>query len=140
MRSRVTVPLILAAATLGACEFIGLDDNNDGALFITQSAPQAAVMQALYVGAVTREGDCYRLAGDPAGHTVVWPHGFRLAGPKKDMVMTDAGKVIGQIGGEFRLGGGEVETLWEGGPVANPARQAALTTCPGRYWLVGETD
>ncbi|MDX1430360.1 MAG: hypothetical protein R3282_08735, partial [Rhodothermales bacterium] len=62
------------------------------------------------------------------------------AGPKKDMVMTDAGKIVGQIGGEFRLGGGEVETLWDGGPVTSPARQVALTTCPGRYWIVGETD
>jgi hypothetical protein len=49
-----------------------------------------------------------------------------------------AGREIGQVGGSFRLGGGEVQSLHEGIGVSAADRQRAATHCPGRYWVVGD--
>ncbi len=131
---------ILAALGLAVCgcELVGSGGSESDVLMLVQDAPQAAVMQALYVGKVVRQGECLRLERPVEGHTVVWPHGFSLGGPQRDVVMDNRGRPLGRIGESFRLGGGEVPTLWEGGPVSESVRREALRRCPGRYWLVGE--
>ncbi|MEM7119092.1 MAG: hypothetical protein AAF614_42130 [Chloroflexota bacterium] len=53
-------------------------------------------------------------------------------------VKNEIGVNVGKIGEAFRFGGGFVQTLVEGGPVAEGLRQEALTKCPGTYWIVGE--
>lgn len=140
MASHIKVPVIvvLSLGFLSACELVSSDGNRGGAIFITQSAPQTVVMQALYEGSVSRQGDCLRLSDEPDGHTVVWPYGFRLSGSARDTVVDDEGRTVGKIGDHFRLGGGEVPTLWENGPVSEQDRTIALEECPGRYWIVGE--
>ncbi|MBT8399179.1 MAG: hypothetical protein KJO98_01785 [Rhodothermia bacterium] len=128
------------AAFAAACQLVGSDGVAGGAavIFITQVEPQADVMQALYEGKVSRKGDCIVLSDSPEEHTVVWPHGFRLSGSASDVVLDDEGRLVGRIGDGFRLGGGEVPTLWEGGPVSEHSRRIALEECPGLYWIVGE--
>lgn len=140
MASQINVAVIgvLMLAFLNACELVSSDGNDGGTIFITQSAPQTVVMQALYQGSVSRQGNCLRLSDEPDGHTVVWPHGFRLSGSARDIVVDDEGRTVGRIGEHFRLGGGEVPTLWKDGPVSERVRTIALEQCPGRYWIVGE--
>jgi hypothetical protein len=107
-------------------------------VFVTQSVVADEVMQALFEGRVVKDNaGCLRLDGpDPA--TVVWPKGFTMTGSGGALVVRDAaGRRIAPIGGTFRLGGGEVQSL-EGMPVSTADRQRAATQCPGRYWIVGE--
>ena len=96
-------------------------------------------MDALYQGSVVEIDGCFRLGGEPVGHTVVWPPGYALVERTgKYRVVDETGYEIGQIEESFRFGGGEVPTLWAEGPVDEAIRLAALRRCPGRYWLVGE--
>ncbi len=132
------VALATLALTVGGCDLLGSGGADSDVLMLVQGAPQNSVMQALYVGKVDRQGECLRLASPVEGHTVVWPHGFSLGGPARDTILDDGGRTVGRIGDSFRLGGGEVPTLWENGPVSEPVRREALKRCPGRYWLVGE--
>ncbi len=130
--------LVTFGLALGGCGLVGSGGSESDVLMLVQSAAQDAVMQALYVGKVVQQGECLRLERPVEGHTVVWPHGFSLGGRRRDFVMDDRGRPVGRIGESFRLGGGEVPTLWEGGPVSESDRRHALSRCPGRYWLVGE--
>lgn len=109
-------------------------------LFLTAAQPATESMQALFEGRVVIDAaGCIRLdSPDPA--TVIWPHGFSLVARAGQVHVRDStGREIGSIGGAFRFGGGEVQEL--SGSIMNAqARSAALARCPGRYWIVGETD
>ena len=131
--------LVLVAFSMAAC--VTEPEQDADLLFLVQKPVEGerVVMDALYQGSVVERDGCLRLGDEPDGHTVVWPPGFslvrRVGGHE---VRNEAGRAIGQVGGFFRLGGGEVPTLWEDGPVDDQTRTAALDRCPGRYWLVGE--
>ncbi|MGH7466060.1 MAG: hypothetical protein ACREK1_12840, partial [Longimicrobiales bacterium] len=104
-----------------------------GVIFVAQNVVPGAVMEALFEGRVVADSaGCLRLdSPDPA--TVVWPKGFTISESGGALrVRNDVGREIGQIGGSFRLGGGEVQSLQEGVSAAD--RQRAQTNCPGRYW------
>lgn len=106
-------------------------------MFLTAAQPARESMQALFEGRVVVDpAGCIRLdSPDPA--TVIWPHGFRLAVQRGQLLVRDGtGREIGRIGGAFRFGGGEVPTL-SASILAGHAAVAAR--CPGRYWIVGET-
>lgn len=110
-----------------------------GIVFITQNVVPDAVMEALFEGRVVADAaGCLRLdSPDPA--TVVWPKGFTMTANGSTMVVRDAeGSEVGQIGGSFSLGGGEVQSLHGGIGVSAADRERAETHCPGRYWIVGE--
>lgn len=109
-----------------------------GIVFVTQNVVAEVVMDALFQGRViTDAAGCLRLdSPDPA--TVVWPKGFTMTESGGTLRVRDAaGREIGHIGGSFRLGGGEVQSL-EGMSMTAEERQRAATHCPGRYWIVGE--
>lgn len=114
---------------------------SEGPLFLVQSEPATAVMDALFEGSI-REDDagCLRTQATGAiGATVVWPYGFTLRTLGDDpYVMNADGRVVGRIGGVFLLGGGYVPSLHEGIPLADAARAAATERCPGSYWIVGD--
>ena len=131
--------VLLLAALLAAC-----DSDPEAApdlLFLVKKPVEGEriVMDALYEGSVVESEGCLRFGDEPERHTVVWPPGFSLTNVDGSYVVLDErGRTVGQIGRFFRFGGGEVETLWEDGPVAETARVEALRRCPGRYWIVGE--
>ena len=132
----------IAVGAIAACDSAdqgpaGLQQRSDSdrVLFIAQNELPNAVMEALFVGRVTvdRVG-CVRLASaDPA--TVIWPHRFTLDGTT---VKDHRGTTIGHIGGEFRLGGGEIGSLHDGIKLSSADRALVLDRCPGRFWIVGE--
>ncbi|MGH7539896.1 MAG: hypothetical protein ACRELC_02750 [Gemmatimonadota bacterium] len=106
-----------------------------------QGVPATVVMEALFVGRVIRDpAGCLRLE-TPDQHTVVWPFGFRLVPADGGLAVRDAdGQAVGRIGGDFRLGDGEVPFLHEGLALPEAERRAAETRCPGRYWIVGDVQ
>lgn len=136
--------LLTTALAMAACSpsddpasFGALEEG--GLLFLVQTEPATDVMEALWDGVVQRdERGCLRLATEDR-HTVVWPFGFTL-GVRSDgpYVRDERGRDVGRIGGSFRFGGGEVPELHEGIPLHPTARAAALSRCPGPYWIVGD--
>jgi hypothetical protein len=117
------------------------NENPDATVFVAQNEPPQAVMDALYQGTVNRdEQGCLRVNGE-GGATVIWPYGFRLVAHAGGLyVKHPAGRIIGRIGGDFRMGGGFV-------PSASYAHLSAAdralleSRCPSTYyWVVGETD
>ena len=136
------VSVLLLAFVMAACTTDPADpEAPTGLLFLVQKPVEGerVVMEALYQGSVVERNDCLRLGDEPDGHTVVWPPGFSLVDMAgTPVVLDETGREIGQIGDFFRLGGGEVPTLWEDGFVEEPTRAEALRRCPGRYWIVGE--
>ncbi len=138
--------LVLIVAAIASCSPTGDADplalrNQEPSevVFLFQNATPDAVMQALFQGRViTDDRGCLRLESTDR-HTVVWPKGFTLEGVGAELrVLDGTGTEVGQIGGSFSLGGGEVPFLHEGVPVSPADRQRAHESCPGRYWIVGD--
>jgi hypothetical protein len=122
----------------------GVTYDADRPFFITQNVAPNAVMDALFQGRVVADAaGCLRL-DSPDRVTVIWPRGFTLepragGSPAGGLQVHDArGRSVGRIGGEFRLGGGEVPWLPDGIPLAADVRQHAVRRCPGIFWIVGE--
>jgi len=145
---RTAAPLACAATlALAACTSGDPVDpsltgggNTGATVFLAQSAPPGAVMQALFQGTVVRDAQgCLRL-DSPQPATVIWPHGFTLEARGGRLYVEDAaGREIGRIGGSFRFGGGYSPT--HDHLSLTPADHAlADSRCPGEYWIVGETD
>lgn len=99
--------------------------------------PTNVGMDALFEGEVTRDAEgCLRIGGADRP-TVIWPAGYELTERGDDLVVLDSeGRDVGTVGGAFRLGGGEVETLHEDLKVSDAVRETATERCPGRYWIV----
>jgi hypothetical protein len=136
--------LILASAGLSAAcsnSPVDLTEDDNGFVFLTQSVVPDVVMDALFEGRVVAdESGCLRLDSvDDA--TVVWPAGYRLVrdGTRLEVRAPD-GRTVGRLGGEFRLGGGEVNELHSGLQISAASRQRALDRCPGRFWIVGDVQ
>lgn len=73
--------------------------------------------------------------------TVVWPFGATLDRRRDGAwIVRLHDRTIGTIGGGFRLGGGEVDTLRPGMNVAASDIDRAVARCPGKFWLVGEVS
>lgn len=133
--------LIVLAFLLAACstELFSTSSADDVLFLVHKPVEHRSVMEALYQGTVVEIDGCLRFGDEPAGHTVVWPPGFSLNRKAGRLVVRDEnGQSVGVIDGSFIFGGGEVPTLWEGGPLTEADRAAALSQCPGRYWIVGE--
>lgn len=140
---RTVIPF--TAVLLAACSSGESDEPFDplqfqartGVIFVTLNVVQVAVMEALFEGRViTDAAGCLRFdSPDPA--TIVWPKGFTISESAGTMIVRDdAGRQIGQIGGSFRLGGGEVSWVHE--DMSATDRDRLVTSCPGKYWIVGD--
>jgi hypothetical protein len=125
----------LPAGVDGAQSF----DARSDILFLVRSEQPSTEMEALFKGTVAADdAGCVRLDTDDR-HTVIWPKGFTLE--LRDGVATVIsadGRRIGELGGHFEFGGGEVPTLHEGISLTDTDRATALSACPGRYWIVGK--
>jgi hypothetical protein len=110
-------------------------------IFLAQTLPPGVVMEALFQGRVFVDpAGCVRLNTNDQ-HTVVWPHGTVLLRRGDDLLVRSSdGRDLGRLGGSFRFGGGEVPSLHAGIALSHDTRQRASTECPGRYWIVGDTD
>ena len=137
MRKRIAVVVTLA----GLAQACGHAPTEPGAVtslvFLTQTAAPDATMTALFTGRIDADAaGCLRLSS--SGETVIWPKGFTSVIRDDDVLVLDAdGRVVGQLGGTFRLGGGVVPSLHAGIPVAPADLLRASTSCPGEYWVVG---
>jgi hypothetical protein len=130
-RSAMAVNAALLTAVISA----GCGTEGDGGvLFFAQNERPTSAMEALFEGRVIADSEgCLRLDG-PDGQTVVWPFRSELDG---DQVLDEQGDVIGQIDGDFALGGGEVE-VHDGLPISAADRGRIRSRCAGMIWLVGD--
>ena len=115
--------------------------NAEDVIFLALSEPPNAHMDALFHGTVTvDEAGCIRLQNDERS-TVVWPYGFTFDDIGTELWVRDAsGRVLGRIGGTFRVGGGQVPELHDGIRLTQTQRDQARTACPGDFWVVGDTN
>lgn len=112
--------------------------NQDGWVFMTQHRQPSAAMEALFTGQVDAdEAGCLRLvSADDA--TVVWPVGYTLDTSGDTPAVLDAdGAPVGELGDEFVLAGGEVQTLPSAMGFTDEDRERS-EACPGRYWIVND--
>ncbi|HEX2077045.1 MAG TPA: hypothetical protein VHG08_05025 [Longimicrobium sp.] len=145
--ARAAALLCLAAAAACAADGNGPTLNTaehpSGTLFFSQVEPPHTYMQALFEGRVYRDAaGCLRLemyGVNPHG-TAIWPYGFTMEDRDGELHVKDArGRSIGRVGGHFRFGGGEKDSVkWLG--ISERQQELARTRCPGKYWIVGETD
>src|SRR5688572_6031590 len=143
---RTTVLAAVAFALSGGCSKspsapAGLQrvTERSDVIFLARSQAATAEMEALFTGRVAVDDvGCLRLDTDDR-HTVVWPSGFtlRVEDDGTAYVISADGRRVGGIGGYFELGGGEVPALHEDVSLSPADRAAALSACPGRYWIVG---
>ena len=144
--------LALAAVAAGACSSptdsgaVQLQEADtiearvgSGIVFIAMRVVPTHHMDALSQARVLEDAQgCLRL--DSADrHTVVWPHGwgFEAAGDGV-RILDEDGVLVGQVGEEFSLGGGEVTSLPASMGFTDADRQLAEEHCPGRYWIVAD--
>lgn len=143
----VRVVALGLAAVVGACSSsavapLGGDSlrahDRAGVLLLTQNVVQDATMEALFEGPVVADdAGCLRLGG-PDGPTAVWPQGYTAQSALADVWIRDAsGTTVGQVGGSFSLGGGEVPELSDAMGFTQADRDLAEDHCPGLYWIVG---
>lgn len=150
---RVIVVLALAAIAVGACSSLTdlgpLSIEADtiearmgsGVVFIGMKVSPTESMSALFEGAVVADEEgCLRLDSVDR-HTVVWPHGYGFDAAGGTVRILDAqGGLVGRVGEDFDLGGGEVTSLHDGLGFTQADRDLAEEHCPGRYWIVGTDD
>jgi hypothetical protein len=134
-------PLLYLGAPLLACltacgPSATLVEDPSAVVFLAMDASQGAYMDALFQGRVTLDAQgCLRL---DAGNrdTVIWPHGYTLDTRGDALVVKDAqGREVGTVGGSFRFGGGEVNSLEQVSHLSATTRARAEERCPGRYWF-----
>jgi hypothetical protein len=138
----VLVALALAACARadGTSPARSANESPDETVFLTQGTRPEATMEALYVGKVNRDPQgCLRVESE-GGAVVIWPYGFKLA--ERDgglFVENEEGRSIGQIGGDFRMGGGFVPAGNTAGFLSDADRTRAAKCPTEAYWIVGET-
>jgi len=142
-RSFSTVAITLVLATAAGCTAdpgvgpnLSGDENPLAVTFVAQ-VNQTMAMDALYHGVVSRDANgCLRAEGHEQ-RTVIWPEGWKLEARGEALFVKDAtGSDVGRIGGQFRLGGGEIPSVESASLSASDA-QRLQTRCPGSYWLAG---
>lgn len=105
-------------------------------VFIARTDEPSGYYDALFSGAITVDSaGCLRMEGLER-HTPVWPKGYRLEITSGGgVVRRGDGSMVGTIGGQFVLGGGETQSL-EWVTLSAADRERLTSSCPGRYWLV----
>ncbi|HEY0021392.1 MAG TPA: hypothetical protein VGB24_00720 [Longimicrobium sp.] len=137
--STIAITLMLTAAGCAADPGVGptlSGDENPLAVTFVAQVNQTTSMEALYHGVVSRDANgCLRAEG--SSRTVIWPEGWKLEARGESLFVKDAtGSEVGRIGGQFRLGGGEIPSVEFASLSASDA-QLLQTRCPGSYWLAG---
>jgi|GEM_PF-1542475 len=106
-------------------------------LLITQNGVPSDFMEALFEGQVMADdAGCLRL-GDAEGATVVWPVGYTGDVTSDGVtILNGDGEEVGQVGGSFSIGGGEIPELLASLGFTQEDRDLADALCPGGYWIV----
>lgn len=142
-RLPVALPAVLALSMLAGCkEAASPGDSLYGpaqlrsVVFVARTAEPSVYMEALFSGVIAVDAaGCLRMEGLSA-HTPIWPRGYRLDITSGGGAVRRAdGSIVGAIGGSFRFGGGEVQTL-EQVELSPADRERVTSTCPGQYWIV----
>lgn len=122
------------AVTFFQVESVGVEDPVH---FMTQNGVPSEVMDAFFEGQVISDSEgCLRLA-DGEGPTVVWPVDFAGEVTAEGVAIRDGNGVeVGQVGGSFSLGGGEIPELLTTLGFTEEDRNLAEALCPGGYWIV----
>jgi hypothetical protein len=109
-----------------------------GIYFPRQSEAQLAKMAALLIGTlVLDEQGCLRVKTESlkAQPLVIWPYDFTV---NKDggavMIRDGKGQIIGLVGEEIQLGGGEIPAE----AFEKRLREPLPKACPGPYWFTGD--
>ncbi len=145
--------LTLVAIAVGACSSLTDVDPlaieadtieariGSGIVFISMKVSPTDAMSALFEGAVIADEEgCLRLDSVDE-HAVVWPNGYGFDDTGGTVRILDAeGGLVGRVGDDFDLGGGEVTSLHDGLGFTQADRDLAEEHCPGRYWIVGTDD
>jgi hypothetical protein len=95
------------------------------------------VMEAELVGMLALKDGCLRvesLYGD-VSYLAIWPPEFTLGGVGENLAVLDGGgNIVGHIGREIYMGGGERKEA----PWPECVRRQLPSACGGPYWIVGE--
>jgi imidazolonepropionase-like amidohydrolase len=105
--------------------------------FFPQLAPatgERAFPEALVEGTLTLSDGCLRIVqGDAVDYLIIWPPHVRLEVSGGSVrVLDEERRTTAQVGGEVRLGGGEVQIS---APILKELRHPLPDECPGPYWL-----
>lgn len=134
-RALAPLAVVVVAAACSGAEGTGPNllggENPDATVFLTQQAPQDAVMDALYTGKVLRdEQGCLRTES-ANGALVIWPYGFKLHARLGGLHVENAeGRSIGRIGGNVRMGGGYAPAAYADTYLTDANHTLADTRCP----------
>jgi|GEM_PF-4293368 len=90
-------------------------------------------------GRLALVGACLRLnTPDSTSYTVVWPPHFTLRTTEDAIqILDDSNQVVGQVGDEIYLDGGETKSVEGIGAIDKKLQQELSFKCQGPYWLVG---
>lgn len=115
---------------------------SDSEIFFPRQKPIAggrAVPTGQVSGQLVLVEGCLRLnASDDTSYTVVWPPHFTLRTTKDAIqILDDSNQVVGQVGDEVYMDGGETKTVRGIGLIDNNLQQELSIKCQGPYWLVG---
>ncbi len=96
------------------------------------------VMEALLAGTLVVEDGCLRVAegGGDSSHLVIWQPDYFVNNKDGLIEILDReGAVIGRVGEQLRLGGGEIRLTQT---LLSQLREPIPAGCAGPYWLMGE--
>jgi hypothetical protein len=113
-------------------------------IFFPQQAPvqgPRSVADGEVSGTLVVVDNCLRV-NTPSGSSllIIWPPDVTLAQESDIITIRDAsGTDVAQVGRDVYLGGGGLSTAADLEAISQPLRQTPPESCPGPYWLVGET-
>lgn len=143
VRSGATLALLMALALPG-CSGEGLLNSGDDqqAVFLVHKTPHANAMDALYEGSVDLDPQgCLRVESSGGVTVVIWPYGFNLRTRSGGLYVENAdGRTVGQIGGDFRMGGGQVDAEHVDTYLSQADRTRAEVCHADKYWIANGMD
>jgi hypothetical protein len=143
VRAGTLLAMLMTAVACNSGDGLGPDLNSgqnlEATVFLALEAQPTVFMEALFQGTISRDANgCLRAEGSE-GATVIWPHGTRLEARGGALAVVDAsGRVLGRIGGQFRMAGGYSQAAYH--YLSDADTERAQTRCPGNYWVAGSIE
>lgn len=144
MKNLCSISLLFATGILwlGCAQPVDSEDaRTDGPYFPRMLQPAEAQMEALLIGKLVLENNCFQihLRENDETLTPIWPAGFdyQLTTDSVFIILNEAGNEVARTGAGIRVSGGEIrntaglEDRIEGGA------SGLLLSCAVPYWIVG---